>query len=84
LRQAISDADRMRSDLGAQLQVSHDEREKLSNMLVSALQDKAAMADELCVVYASWPWRVTKFLNNETGRLRRKVVRKTNDKRNAE
>ena len=84
LRQAISDADRMRSDLGAQLQVSHDEREKLSNMLVSALQDKAAMADELCVVYASWPWRVTKFLNNVTGRLRRKVVRKTNDKRNAE
>jgi len=72
LQQAISDADRMRSDLGAQLQLSHDEREKLSKMLVSALQDKAAMADELCVVYASWPWRVTKFLNNRTGRLRRK------------
>lgn len=84
LRQAIRDADRMRSDLGAQLQLSHDEREKLSDMLVSALQDKAAMADELCAIYASWPWRVTEFLNNVTRRLRRKIVRKIKDERDAE
>lgn len=84
LQQAISNADRMRSDLNAQLQLSHDEREKLSNMLVSALQDKVAMADELCVVYASWPWRMTKFFNNVTGSFGAKGARKENDKRDAE